>query len=177
MQTLELEHLDEIISKISAGGIVVEIGSLYGRSAYCLAKSNPGITLYCIDYFNVNLVAIPPYHASRQTFQYFTKDCPNIVPVQLLPEQVMPRRLTMVDMVFIDAVHRNPRDWEFIDFWLPKIKPGGILCGHDCSPAWPDVIVNAARLEELGYARLPMRPGSSIYSFVIQPAPTSSVAT
>lgn len=36
-----------------------------------------------------------------------------------------------VDFVFIDADHVYPRVIEDIRAWLPKIKPGGIMAGHD----------------------------------------------
>jgi predicted O-methyltransferase YrrM len=36
------------------------------------------------------------------------------------------------DLVFIDADHSYPTTREDIQLWLPKVRPGGILCGHDC---------------------------------------------
>lgn len=40
-----------------------------------------------------------------------------------------------VDFVFIDADHVYDRVKEDIAAWLPKIKPGGIIAGHDYN--WP----------------------------------------
>ncbi len=42
------------------------------------------------------------------------------------------------DLVFIDADHRY--DWikADIDAWWPKVRVGGILCGHDCERYYQD---------------------------------------
>ena len=37
----------------------------------------------------------------------------------------------ILDMVFIDANHLYPSIKKDIEIWLPKVKEGGILCGHD----------------------------------------------
>ena len=37
-----------------------------------------------------------------------------------------------LDIVFLDADHRYIHIKRDIDLWLPKLKKGGLLCGHDC---------------------------------------------
>jgi len=45
-----------------------------------------------------------------------------------------------LDGCFIDALHTNPNVTEDIDLWTPKVRPGGILCGHDYeNRRFPDV--------------------------------------
>ncbi len=36
-----------------------------------------------------------------------------------------------LDFVFIDADHRYPAVIKDLAAWVPKLKPGGVLCGHD----------------------------------------------
>jgi predicted O-methyltransferase YrrM len=43
------------------------------------------------------------------------------------------------DFVFIDADHAYEHVREDIDDWMPKIKKGGILAGHDYSPSQPGI--------------------------------------
>jgi hypothetical protein len=48
-----------------------------------------------------------------------------------------------VDFVFIDAQHTYKGVKEDINLWLPKIRSGGIICGHDYDftrPRFADVI-------------------------------------
>ena len=42
-----------------------------------------------------------------------------------------------VDLVFIDADHETPAVRQDILNWRPKIRSGGMLCGHDIH--WPSV--------------------------------------
>ena len=43
------------------------------------------------------------------------------------------------DFVFIDADHAYEHVREDIDDWLPKIKRGGMLSGHDYAPSQPGI--------------------------------------
>ncbi len=44
------------------------------------------------------------------------------------------------DVFFIDADHRYEYIKRDIGLWLPKVKKGGILCGHDYSTPHPGII-------------------------------------
>jgi predicted O-methyltransferase YrrM len=176
----DLKALYQLASSLSENSIIVEIGSLYGKSAVQLARSAPNSTINCFDFWQGWQIA-PDDGITRinvlETFKSFTKDYTNIKAKQITHS---PNGAEwgnqLVDMVFIDADHHNPADWEIIEYWMPKIKKGGILCGHDydgrvdCEPAFPDVNENIDRLEKMldqnvtTYNTLDIG-GSSVWSF------------
>lgn len=43
----------------------------------------------------------------------------------------------VLDIAYIDADHQYERVQEDIRLWLPKVRPGGIICGHDYVPSRP----------------------------------------
>mmetsp|Transcript_122059 Transcript_122059/g.356552 ORF Transcript_122059/g.356552 Transcript_122059/m.356552 type:complete len:369 (+) Transcript_122059:40-1146(+) len=45
-----------------------------------------------------------------------------------------------VDLVFIDACHSEQSAFEDITFWAPRIRPGGIIAGHDYTPYYGGVV-------------------------------------
>jgi hypothetical protein len=49
-----------------------------------------------------------------------------------------------LDFVFIDADHQYASVRRDIDAWLPKVKPGGIIAGHDHCPDFTGVIQAAS---------------------------------
>jgi predicted O-methyltransferase YrrM len=55
---------------------------------------------------------------------------PSDLAVQQFPDEYF-------DVVFLDADHRYKWIKEDINRWLPKVKKGGLLCGHDC-----EVVIN-----------------------------------
>lgn len=57
------------------------------------------------------------------------------------------------DFVFIDADHTYPGVKRDIEAWLPKVKPGGLLCGHDYGQALHPGVQTAVdeATEKLGY--------------------------
>ena len=122
----------------------VEVGVWKGRSASFLAveiiNSGKIITLDLVDTWNGSEEHTP---LQEDLFGIFMK---NIQPV--LP-YVNIRRIDSLsassfyedgslDFVFIDAAHDYESVKADIQAWLPKIKPGGYLAGHDY-PTWEGV--------------------------------------
>lgn len=50
------------------------------------------------------------------------------------------------DMIFIDANHRYKRVSDDIYYWLKKLRPGGVICGHDCEGYYLDYPVETRKI-------------------------------
>src|SRR5207253_8367684 len=79
-----------------------------------------------------------------------------------------------VDFVFIDAGHDFNSVCNDIRVWLPKVKPGGVLAGHDYEhPCCPDV---SRAVEKMLGQRFEKRPGH-VWSHCVELHPLVSVIT
>jgi predicted O-methyltransferase YrrM len=147
MNEEELQIIERMAGYVPADGVIVEVGSWLGRSAVAWATSaDPSVTVYCFDPFR-----------RWDEFVKNTEQFPNIIPVKgLVPSESTYEDPRKIDMFFIDASHSNPNDWDIILHFLPFIKPGGYILGHDYTPYYrtngpdyPDVNLNVHRLEEI----------------------------
>jgi len=148
MSKIELTRLMDLASEVPPGGIIVEVGSLYGLSSWHISKAcKPDVTLFCIDPWEraqwiVDLVekpqSAPPF--SQKAFSHFTADCENIVMIKGFSPAVARGWRLNIDLYVEDAMHNNPVLHRNIFFWSAKIKKGGTAAGHDYCDEWPDVI-------------------------------------
>ena len=166
MNESELRCIERWASEVPANGVIVEVGSLFGRSAVAWAKScDPSVKVYCVDtFYDVN-TDMDFY----EQFQANTKDIPNITPIpNLCPYFPYSRYIDRAaDIFFVDAAHSNPNDWDIIVFGLKNLKSGGLLCGHDYLSVFPDVKENVSRLEEQLGKPATFHSGTSLWSFVV----------
>jgi len=59
----------------------------------------------------------------------------------------------MFDLFFIDGDHRYAAVQADIEMWLPKVKKGGIFCGHDCKCHADKVDPKILRIEDISQYR------------------------
>jgi len=166
MDETELQVIEKWASAVPEGGVIVEVGSLYGRSAVAWAKScDPSVNVYCVDGFYDAREDVDFYDEFREN----TKDISNIHPIMAVCPFFKYSRYVdkPADIFFVDATHSNPNDWHIILFGINNIKSGGLLCGHDYSLDWPDVIENVKNLEEMLGTPATLYPETSLWSFVI----------
>lgn len=113
---------------------IVEIGSWKGRSTKALASTCPGV-VYAID----NLVGEDksPTDKAELALAFYENlaeeiDQAKVRPIRwdsvLAATEFLDRSL---DMVFIDGDHEGNGPTNDIAAWFRKLKPGGLLCGHD----------------------------------------------
>jgi hypothetical protein len=135
----------------------VEIGSWVGESALTIAGAIrfKDATLTCVDTWEgtpgcETVEMLEQFGGTETVYKQFlanvapylnTEDGPCIRPMKLPShEAVRTFRDNSLDFVFIDADHRYHAVCKDIENYLPKVKPGGILCGHDYNdPGHPGV--------------------------------------
>lgn len=135
-------------------GIFVEVGAWFGRSTAYLAQtiidSRKSINFYVVDTWrgSVNerglLQTAAEYGGS--VYQKFLENMEAagvlgvITPMEMLSVDAAAEfEDNSISMVFLDAEHTYEAVRTDILAWQPKVRPGGILAGHDYSLAWPGV--------------------------------------
>jgi predicted O-methyltransferase YrrM len=126
------------------GGVFVEVGSWKGRSTSFIGRicNANGTRLVCVDHWNGSRdVLAPRYEAAlevedvQQTFRDNMKVLGIVVEVIAEPSTVAAERFERgsVDRVFLDASHDGPSVADDLAVWFERLKPDGILAGHDYS--------------------------------------------
>ena len=123
------EALTILAKRVAIEGCVfIEVGSFKGFSASFLgqvAKKCHG-DVFCVDYWKEHLDVF------RRNMRELGLDM-HVHP--LVMESVTASKIFgdgAADLVFIDADHRYASIKRDLEAWWPKVKVGGILCGHDC---------------------------------------------
>lgn len=141
MEPITINHFNrrkEFIQMLAERGAKfgVEIGTDHGKYAEQLLVGIPGLSLYCID----------PYVAYTEGNQVHTQEemdelykgaweiirkhnghifrNTSMEALQFFPAESL-------DFVFIDGNHDYEHVKEDISEWIKKVKPGGIVAGHD----------------------------------------------
>ena len=140
----DAETLDRLIKRRSKPGMIVfELGTYTGRSAMTMLphiKRMQG-RLYCVDWFQGNPGVTAEITTSYQKFNILDIFLNNIkeagygdcVTVLVGTSHDVSRIVAQnsADFIFIDADHRYSKVKSDILEWYPKLKPGGLICGHD----------------------------------------------
>ena len=115
--------------------LIVEIGSYLGRSTRAMLDNTAGI-LYAFDDWKGPRDV---YMDKEERTKLFDRFCNNV------EEYIVKSKVMMLqadyaadlgswlkpDMVFIDGSHEYEDVKRDIERWLPRIIPGGLICGHD----------------------------------------------
>mgnify|MGYP001558848937 CR=1 FL=1 len=142
---------------------MVEVGSLEGISTLLFANFvNTVYSVDCYDYKVPPEGRIPEHDKmfieAERMFIERTKDVPNIIKIRKTSiEAAKDFENGSLDAVYIDAEHDEDSVREDIKAWRPKIKPGGILSGHDF---WIPYIQKIL-VEEEGLLNITTAPDSS----------------
>ena len=128
----------------------VEVGTWKGRSAAYMAveiaNSNKNIKFDCVDnweYSDIQTdIVEEKYNNLYETFLDNIKPVKQYVnPIKKLSlDAAKDYKDSSLDFVFIDAAHDYDNVKADIEAWLPKLKKGGIIAGHDYADYAPGLI-------------------------------------
>jgi hypothetical protein len=137
---------DEQVARARSGAVFVEIGAYLGRSTAYLAsrilRSGKRIRVYVVDlwdgwFWNDDRQALP-MNEGTDVFWHFMRNMRQ----QGLDEVLCPLKMSSdkaallfddasLDFVFVDGDHGYEAVKRDLHGWFPKVKPGGVLAGHD----------------------------------------------
>jgi len=135
------------IEKATDGAKFVEIGAWKGKSAAFagveILNSGKDITYYAVDHFlgseeHRNPVS-PHYDYASISGDLKAQYLVNIEPVKSVVKTLDMQsgeaskkfKKASLDFVYIDGSHDFDSVCNDIEIWLPKLKPGGMIAGHD----------------------------------------------
>lgn len=155
-----------VASRVSAGAVGAEVGVYRGCMSNALFKLIPGLRLFMVDrwlvYTKEERVASPKTRIARikqervwGKIKAAALKVAAAYPGAVVIEDDSVAAATQVldgslDFVFIDGDHSYEGVKRDVLAWLPKVKPGGWLMGHDYGGK-PDGGVKRA-VDELGIA-------------------------
>jgi hypothetical protein len=157
---METQYL-ELLDATPEGGTFVELGCYKGKSTSFIGveihKQKRDINFFAIDSFqgatnSTDANEIKAYEGISEIEEAYTYNVSLIgnkikTIVSLTDEASQYFEDKSVDCLFIDAGHSREAVMKDIDCWLPKMKPNGIMAGHDYT-AWEGV--NQAVTEVFG---------------------------
>lgn len=140
----------EMVNKFSTNSRFVEVGSWKGKSAAYMAveiaNSGKTIDFVCVDTWNGSEFHVTnnwpgldklydTFKSNMRPLEKYYRDVrlPSVEAAKLFADK-------SIDFVFIDACHEYESVRDDIESWLPKVKNGGIIAGHDYVDRWPGVI-------------------------------------
>lgn len=118
--------------------IGAEIGVFRGELSCRLLANKDDLTLYMVDSWqkhgDFGAIEMENFYKHARTATSFAAS--RAKPIKKTSAEAAKDFANMsLDFAFIDADHNYMSVRQDIHTWLPKIKPGGILCGHDYGDA------------------------------------------
>jgi Methyltransferase domain len=144
-----------MVDRFPSGSRFVEVGSFKGKSSAFMAveiiNSGKDIKFDCIDRwgdddFNGYWADFDKNGIGNEIYQTFVKniepikDAINVIRANSWESASLYEDASL-DFVFIDADHEYESVVKDITAWLPKVKSGGVLAGHDY--AWSEKVQRA----------------------------------
>lgn len=141
------EHLyDEIVQRLPEGGTFCEIGCWRGQSlSYLLTKlqeAEKNVRVIGVDHFKGSVEdAKLRIWADRMDIQSMCRENLEIIgyPFEIIDSPSVEGAAKFddayFDVVYVDGSHDYESVKEDLLAWMPKVKSGGLLAGHDINQA------------------------------------------
>ena len=132
--------------KLGRGLKMVEIGSYAGESSEIWAQSGVFDKIVCVDAWmngydssdyasNTTELAEKKFDEIAAKYPCIEKKkCDSITAAKDFEDGSL-------DLVYIDAMHTYDAVKTDIEAWLPKVRKGGIISGHDYQKGWDGVVL------------------------------------
>jgi hypothetical protein len=117
--------------------IGVEVGVAQGQFLQILCKNNPQMKFYGVDPYvpykgYTDYTLEKTYIALREGLKKYMRGLTNYEIIEEYSMDAVKRfKDNSLDFVYIDANHADPWVTEDIIEWTKKVRPGGIVSGHD----------------------------------------------
>jgi hypothetical protein len=150
MTRCELSWLFSTARSLPPESVWVELGIWKGRSFFAVAMGLPhGAHLVGVDSFTETATALPFVPTRNWVRDHFRAVLAAVR--RLRPDlqiRIIRRDIgeaaafcdVSTDIVFFDGDHSREGLARELATWVPKIKPNGLLCGHDYNVGFPGVI-------------------------------------
>jgi len=183
----------EVLSRCPDATLGVEIGVFAGEMSRALLKAKDDLHLIMVDSWEGEGRAYShesgDWHATlaQQTQDEFMRLAEKRVRFAGARAEILRMRSTdaagigelddCLDFVFIDADHSYEGCAADIAAWAPKVRPGGLLCGHDYqNPDYPKFGVTRAVDEFVSRHGLTLEIGENFCWFVKIPSKQAAAA-
>jgi len=127
--------IERVLQTIGKGCVGAEIGVEKGDNAYSILEDLQPKKLYLIDIGDFNGSDHNP-STPKGTFEATMERylmTPNVTCMMMSSERASKRfKDESLDFVYIDADHSYNGISVDLECWIPKVRIGGIISGHDC---------------------------------------------
>lgn len=168
---IHTQIVSDLIQQYANNGVGAEIGVYHGDTSRYILDTTETQMLYMVDQYLRNYDQSQWMYSRKKD----RKGNPNkdYETVKALFANKYPKRHTIIrkssedaardldaqlDFVFIDANHSRKYVLADLEFWVPKVKPGGLIMGHDWWSKFPGVILAVTKYASRGMFTMPPKP-------------------
>lgn len=114
-----------------------EIGVWQGEYSAYLCQAVPGLHLTCVDPWQQYRGYVDPKNEAARLEDAYQKACTALAPYDCAIQRTTSKKAAAkvpdgsLDFVYCDGNHGKAFVLADLDAWVPKVRSGGAICGHD----------------------------------------------